>query len=44
MGIGFERLPAGAPRRETGVSSAMLFHEPQSGHLPSHFGDWQPHF
>jgi HEAT repeat protein len=22
----------------------MLFHEPQSGHFPSHFGDWLPHF
>jgi hypothetical protein len=22
----------------------MVFHSPQSGHFPSHFGDWQPHF
>jgi hypothetical protein len=22
----------------------MLFHEPQSGHFPSHLGDWLPHF
>jgi hypothetical protein len=22
----------------------MLFQAPQSGHFPSHFGDWLPHF
>jgi hypothetical protein len=22
----------------------MLFHDPQSGHFPSHLGDWLPHF
>jgi hypothetical protein len=22
----------------------MLFQDPQSEHLPSHFGDWLPHF
>jgi hypothetical protein len=47
IGIGFEFWPPIAPAPGGGlteVSSAMLFHEPQSGHLPSHLGAWLPHF
>jgi hypothetical protein len=45
IGIGFDRSPVGKPCPDVpNVSSAMLFQDPQSGHLPSHLGDWQPHF
>jgi hypothetical protein len=45
IGTARVRSPEGDPC--TGLaadSSTMLFHEPQSGHFPSHLGDWLPHF
>jgi hypothetical protein len=39
IGIGFERSAPDGPCFGEEVSSVMLFHDPQSGHFPSHFGD-----